>query len=209
MPWWGGGNGANPAAEADYFKRVIAAGDVTPYNGLFFNDPANDRSKRTWYDQTGQVVSGFGQGGPAGPYEGGGQGGMGGGIEQLMNDMALQRISKTFNWQAGAIPEIKSFAGGGYMWSGDKGAFDAPARHMRMTIPGMVQGMVRGGGGGGGAAVESPAAQLIKGLTPEEIMRRKGIKRKPNKSQGGTLPTPSYPGGGGTPTNIGQLVEAY
>lgn len=190
MPTWWGGGGGTPGQEAEYFKRAIASGDVTPYNGLFFNDPANDRSKRTWYDASGMVVPGFGTAGPAGPYGGGG-GGAPGSIEQIANDMALQRIAKTFNWQADSLPEVKTFGGGGYMWSGDPNAFAVP-RPAFASIPALVQQM-RGGGGGG---AESPAQHLIKGLTPEEIMYRKGLKRKPNKSKGGTLPTPSYPTAG-------------
>ena len=189
MPYWGGGTGANPQAESDYFKRVINAGDVTPWQGLFFNDPANDASKRTWYDQTGQVVPGFGTGGPAGPYASTGQNP--GGIEQILNDMNLQRIAKTFNWQT--APNIQSFKGGGYWWSDDAGAFEHGIPQQYQGIPAMVQKMVKGGGG---EAAPEPEVNLIKGLTPEEIMYRKGLKRKPNKLRPGM---PGYGAPGGTP----------
>lgn len=131
----------NPEAEKEYFSRGIARGDYTPFNGLFFNDPANDRSKRTWYDEYGRVVPGFGTGGPDGPYAGAGGGGAGS-IEQIANDMALQRIAKTFNWTADKLPTIESFKGGGYWWSEDPHTFDLPQPRLQ-SIPQMIQGMTQ------------------------------------------------------------------
>ena len=136
---WGAGSQQNttPEAEREYFKRVIADGGVEAHNGLFFNDPANDRSKRTWYNEFGQIVKQPGQDttGPDGHYAAAAGGaGQGTGIEQLMHDMTLQRVAKTFNWQT--MPNVKSFQGGGYYWSHDPNTFAVPPQ--RRQTPGIA-----------------------------------------------------------------------
>lgn len=144
VPFQGTGD---PEAEKQWFQRWIQQGDVTPYQGLFFNDPMNDRSKRTWYNEYGQIVPGYGTEGPAGPYaQGGGNTEQANSIAQIMNDLTLQRVAKTFDWQGEDLPGVKSFKGGGYWWSDDPtNAFAVP--QAQRGIQGVVQQMIQGGGG--------------------------------------------------------------